>query len=379
MITLGLILSLGMTPIAAQTKGIAFEPEETLFQQAVTKAFNERKLIFLDCYTIWCGPCKQMDREVFPLEEVGNFMNPSYISLKLNMEKGEGIELAKKLQVTAFPTYIVFNSNGLEIGRFLGGCKAKEFIEKVKKASIDSQSAEMDARFAAGERDEAFLYDYLATLSSAYKRSQCSLVAEALLEGKEQTFASDKRLADVFMRHISNPFCPAFIHIAKHPEDLFAAAGEKPVKMKLLQVLRNYAKSLINATDSSATFDQQRFDALLALMDDCKVQEREEIRLETLIALAEKQQEWGAYINYCTEYNNVVGATDLMLCNWCKPISLKCREKAPRQAALALLLQRIDDLESGRAQPQTMQGGMRLSGNLKFAMEKIVEVLRKTD
>lgn len=360
-------------------KGISFEKEGTLFKEAVQKATATKKLIFLDCYTSWCGPCKKMAKDIFPLEEVGKFMNPAYVSIQIDMEKGEGPELMKKLQVSAFPTFIIFDSRGNELGRFLGGSDAATFVEKVKKASVDNSSAEMDQRFASGDRDEAFLYAYLKTLGSAYKRDQCNVVTEALLAGKEETFAENPQLADVFMKHLSNPFAPAFIYTVKHPEKLSAAIGETPVKMKTQYTWRNYAKSLIDSKDGGATMDMAQFDKLLALMDECKVAEKEEIRLETLIALSEKQADWDKYMQYCTEYdaNPNLFLTDLMLCKWCSPVAVNCTEADPKQKALALLQKRIDDLKSGRLQPQTTQGNMKLSGNLMAGMEKLVEVLSK--
>ena len=69
-------------------KGISFEKEGTLFKEAVQKATATKKLIFLDCYTSWCGPCKKMAKDIFPLEEVGKFMNPAYVSIQIDMEKG---------------------------------------------------------------------------------------------------------------------------------------------------------------------------------------------------------------------------------------------------------------------------------------------------
>ena len=50
---------------------VAFEPEGTTLEQASAKAKAENKLIFIDCYTQWCGPCKKMSKEVFPQASVG--------------------------------------------------------------------------------------------------------------------------------------------------------------------------------------------------------------------------------------------------------------------------------------------------------------------
>ena len=69
------------TVIAVSAQGMNFEPKGTTLEQASVKAKAEGKLIFLDCFTQWCGPCKKMDREVFPQPQVGAFMNPKYVCL----------------------------------------------------------------------------------------------------------------------------------------------------------------------------------------------------------------------------------------------------------------------------------------------------------
>lgn len=377
MLTL-ILICIGMSVNGQEkTKGIVFEKEGTLFNDAVKKAKATNKLLFMDCYTSWCGPCKMMANTVFPQEKVGKFMNSKFVCLKVDMEKGEGPELGKKLQVNAYPTFIIFNAEGQELGRFLGGCQAEDFIKKVTEHSTDNGSAEMDKRFANGERSEEFLYAYLETLGNAYKKDQCNTVAEALLDGKAETFAQDKKLADVFMKHINNPFCPAFVYTAKHPEQLSATIGEMPVKMKLQSVWRNYSHSLINNANGQVSLDQTQMDKWLTLMDECNVNEKEELRLNTLIAYNEKKGDWNEYMKLCKEYadNPALDVNDLILCKWCTPIAEKCKEEAPRKAAVAMLQQRLDELNSGKRQPQTKMGNMTLAGNLKGAMEKLISVL----
>ena len=68
------------------------------FDEALKVAANENKLVFIDFYTDWCGPCKKMAREVFPQKEVGDFMNAKFVNLKLNAEK-EGQELAARMLI----------------------------------------------------------------------------------------------------------------------------------------------------------------------------------------------------------------------------------------------------------------------------------------
>ena len=86
-----LIAFIAATVMMAQ--GMVFEPEGTTLEQASAKAKAENKLIFLDCFTSWCGPCKKMARDVFPQEQVGAFMNPRFVNIKIDMESAYGAPL----------------------------------------------------------------------------------------------------------------------------------------------------------------------------------------------------------------------------------------------------------------------------------------------
>lgn len=108
-------------------KGIVFE--EAPFAEILAKAKKENKLVFVDCYTSWCGPCRSLATKVFPDEEVGKYFNEKFVSTKIDMEKGEGPELAKKYGVSAFPTLLILDHEGNETGRIVGFRGADALIE----------------------------------------------------------------------------------------------------------------------------------------------------------------------------------------------------------------------------------------------------------
>jgi thiol:disulfide interchange protein len=58
------------------------------FSEALAQAEKQDKLIFLDCYTTWCGPCKWMAAKVFTQEEVAKNFNKNFICVAFDMEKG---------------------------------------------------------------------------------------------------------------------------------------------------------------------------------------------------------------------------------------------------------------------------------------------------
>lgn len=102
---IGLILL--CTSVKGHAQGIDFF--EGTFEDALVKAKESNKLVFVDFYAVWCGPCKQMTEKVFPDEEVGKYMNEKFVCLQVNVEKeGWQKDVAEKYNVTLLPTLIFF-------------------------------------------------------------------------------------------------------------------------------------------------------------------------------------------------------------------------------------------------------------------------------
>lgn len=112
-------------------QGIVFETGT--FNEALEKAKREGKALFVDCYTSWCGPCHMMSKRVFPQKAAGDFMNPSFVCIKIDMEKGEGIELAKRWKVNSFPTYLVLNAQGEVVYSSKGAIPVETFVKQMEE------------------------------------------------------------------------------------------------------------------------------------------------------------------------------------------------------------------------------------------------------
>lgn len=113
------------------TTGVKFE--DLTFLQAIEKANSEDKLIFMDCYAVWCGPCKWLDNNTFVDEELGDYFNDNFINVKFNMEKGDGAMLAEKYDVKAFPTLLLLNKDEEVVLRITGALSAEDLLDKIRK------------------------------------------------------------------------------------------------------------------------------------------------------------------------------------------------------------------------------------------------------
>ena len=79
---LGLFLGIGVQLFA---QGIDFKPVP--FSEALRMAKTQHKMLFVDCYTSWCGPCRYMADSIFTRKETGDYFNKRFISVKYDIEK----------------------------------------------------------------------------------------------------------------------------------------------------------------------------------------------------------------------------------------------------------------------------------------------------
>lgn len=118
----------------ATEKGIQFQ--ELSLKDAMAKAKKEHKLIFVDVYTTWCGPCKLLKKNTFPDEKLGNYYNKNFISIAADAEQGEWIQFAEKNAVQGYPTMMILDADGKVIDRTMGYMPAEPLL----KFAIDTKA-----------------------------------------------------------------------------------------------------------------------------------------------------------------------------------------------------------------------------------------------
>src|ERR1700744_3577399 len=100
----------------AQETGIKFENDKS-WQKIKDEARAEHKYIFVDCYATWCGPCKEMDHDVYSSPAVGDSVNRHFISVKVQFDTShndsefikqwyaDASRLVKENHIDGFPTF----------------------------------------------------------------------------------------------------------------------------------------------------------------------------------------------------------------------------------------------------------------------------------
>lgn len=174
-----LFLLLCVSVSQAQAQGVNFR--ELTYEEALKAAGSENKLLFLDAYTAWCGPCKQMAREVFTRSDVGEFLNARFVCVKYDMGKGDGPRLQKLLKINAYPSMLIIRPDGTEQHRIVGGYGAEELICRLKEG-LDPKTgnAFLQQAYEQGDRSVDLLLHYTVSLLQGNQVAQARQVADEL-------------------------------------------------------------------------------------------------------------------------------------------------------------------------------------------------------
>lgn len=263
--------------------GIVFE--ELSLEEALAKAKAEGKYVFLDCYTSWCGPCKVMSKQVFVRKAVGDLFNPTCINIKIDMENGEGPEIAKRYGVMAYPTMFVLNADGSVKYRLQGGMEAGHFLLKAGNAldpAISYTELKGYGSLAACPLEKQA--DYIIALCDGGELRDASQEIAAYLkavEGKTELYPAVWKLCNHFS---DRPADPVFQFVVSHWSD-FAFVPQAELEGKTERLLfPQYIAYL------SGKMDKQDFAQIKKLVEKAGFrQDYSLVYLDRIVAAADKK------------------------------------------------------------------------------------------
>ncbi|MBB6611952.1 thioredoxin family protein [Pontibacter sp. Tf4] len=217
----------------AQTKEINFR--KGTVAEILAQAKTEKKPIFIDAYTTWCGPCKWMDKNVFVDEKVADYLNANFVNYKLDMEKGEGIEMAKKYEVQAYPSFLFLNADGGIMHRTVGARPAEMFLQVATIAKDPAQNfASYQKKFEGGERSAGFMMGYLKVLNEA--ALDAGKVAEAYFATQKSEQLLEPGNWKLIYTNINTVESPTFTHLVKNRDAFAKKYTADSVDQKILSV-----------------------------------------------------------------------------------------------------------------------------------------------
>ena len=123
-----LIFGLAVTMAEAQVKWV-----EGSTDQVRELAVKADKLVFIDLYADWCGPCRMMEERVFKREEVGDYFDRHFVAAKYNVDRPTGRALMQRYGRGSIPFYLILNTEGELLGTILGAYPTEEFMQHLER------------------------------------------------------------------------------------------------------------------------------------------------------------------------------------------------------------------------------------------------------
>jgi len=193
------------------------------WQEVLQRAQRENKLIFVDCYTSWCGPCKQLATQVFPQEKMGEYLNSRFVNAKYDMEKGEGLTVGKQYdkEIKVFPTMLILTAQG-EIIHKVSGCRpVDELIAAIEEGLQGNTIYNLKKEYDKGNREWNFIQKYLNLLETAVERKEYEKVAREYASRFPVDSLLNQDIWNIVGKFvIQTPFSPEFRFVIEHIDDL---------------------------------------------------------------------------------------------------------------------------------------------------------------
>jgi len=289
------ILLLVPLTLFSQTSGIAFF--EGTWKQALKKAKKENKLLFVDCYADWCGPCKWMDKNVFPTEEAGAFYNKHFISYKLDMEKGEGPEIKKKYEVKSYPAYLYVDGEGKTLHRTGGRMNTEAFIAAGQTALDPQQRLDFFAKkYEAGDNSLDLIEKYAAMQTAAGKYDKAKEAVRRYLAQFDEKSMADEDKWELVKKYCAGFSDKEYQYVLENKQLFTDAQGEEAATYL-------YQGAYAELWKAGKNKDEAKFQTLLAVISGNVKQEYvEKSVLNARLTYYENAGRWDEYATAAVQY-----------------------------------------------------------------------------
>jgi len=266
LIVLSLVLYAGVS-----AQGVNFQ--ELTLSQAIAQAKNNQgqgpEMVFFYAYTTWCGPCRHMTNNVFPQQIAGDYFNARFVSIKVDMERGEGPDLARRFGVTGFPTFLVFNSDGDEIARIIGGANTADAFVAIVRAHIDPAYSPEKLR-AAYEANKTFdaATAYMDALIALRRMEDVS----TFMNQEFMNFPARDRFSEGFWRYalhsMSSIDSPVLGFVIENKPIFDGTVGRSRVNDALITAYRNILFNFVSGNTTLSRAQVEKATTALSLLNE---------------------------------------------------------------------------------------------------------------
>lgn len=274
--------------LGAQNRSIKFE--HSAWKDIKAKAKKENKLIFVDAFTTWCGPCKQMAKTVFTNDTAADYYNAHFVNAKIDMEKGEGPEIAKQYNVACYPNLLFIDGDGNLVHRTAGSMSVPMFVGLGKTAQDNDSNFSWYVRnYEAKKTDARFVAAYIGALSGTCLEPDKELAQYFSLQSENDLW-SDANW-EMINNYTSDLNSREFKFLVDNKARLSATRTEAAVNEKINHVAKSSLRTMVRAKP----FDQAKYEHTKQQIAQLNIPKGRQILFESDLDLAKRNRNWKGY------------------------------------------------------------------------------------
>ena len=302
---LGFLFLLGSVLAQAQNGSIAFVSGN--WADVLAQAKKEHRSIFLYAGSPSCHFCVPMETEVFIEPAVSNYYSSTFLSHKINVDKGEGTVLTKRYDIKSLPSYLYFDADGKLLHMSNGYKSPAAFVQDGKDAFDPSKAFfTLKERYEKGDRTPEFLY----TFGTAPALTDYNALFEEVNGAYFQTLKPEALTSEKNQEYIFTTYtrfnAPATQYFLAHSSLFVPKYGKAEVSKRIRNSVSSAASEIGQQNDLAALKSLQKAISRTKIPDAPQWMELAYIQY----LLGQPKRDWLAYTSAVQAYGKKYAAQD---------------------------------------------------------------------
>lgn len=264
--------------------------DESSYEKIIKRSKTEKKPIFLMIYATWCPHCNKMKKEVFTDKKVIDFLNSNFVLAQQDGDSLQGKYLKEKFKVKSLPTFIFLDENETELYKLSGEYTPEALISESKNAlNPQMQLPFLEKQFNDDFKNPDKCMAYLVALRKGNDRKILSVPAHKYLATLSEKELVTNQNWMIISNGVTDIKSREFQYVLSHKKDFEAVVGENRVKRKVVNIVTELLKPLVDNLDTINYYKQRPIAASIALP------ETDELIFNYDLTINELSENWKKY------------------------------------------------------------------------------------
>jgi thioredoxin-related protein len=267
-----------------------FVHDDITYKDALVKAKQENKPVFIMLYANWCPHCNAMKNSTFQDATVMAFLKENYICVWKDIEKEEGLALKTKFDTKSLPSFLIVDANETVLYNLKGEIKTADFLNEIKNAlNPKMQLPYLESVFMADPSNANKCLAYLNTLRKGRERVDLSKATHTYLATQTDAQLLTEMNWRIIANGVSDIQSHEFQYVLQHQKEFGAVASADRVEKKIINIVTELLRPYTESLDTINYYKQREIAKTIHL------QKTDSLIFSYDLTIAERSTNWGYY------------------------------------------------------------------------------------